>query len=62
MDLIPYALLTVAFAGLIHGGFALGTSLLTLLNGHSLSRSARTPARHARTVDAVIGTTPTRDW
>lgn len=33
-----YALLTVAFAGLVQSGFSLGVSLLTLLGGHSLSR------------------------
>ena len=33
-----YLLMTVAFAALIHSGFSLGTSMMVLLSGHSLSR------------------------
>ena len=39
-----YLLMTVAFAALIHSGFSLGTSMMALLSGHSLSRR-RTHAR-----------------
>jgi hypothetical protein len=47
----PYIVLTLAFAGLIHAGFSLGTSMLVLLSGHSLSRKRS----HARLISLAGG-------
>lgn len=50
MNATSYAALTVAFAGLVYGGFALGTSMLVLLSGHSLSRKRS----HARLLSLTL--------